>query len=240
MRTRLEFPYPSATQVGSMDFLLGVIAVTLHRRGVRNVRVYSAFRRYHRVDRVAPLDKVEIGSVDTPVVAGMEDVIAVVLRVVGDPFQTGVRGVAGEQTFPIAHDRQDDQASVVQFSCIARRYALSRADYFEAHAVGTPPRLVKVLLAIRHVKFGASSLEVVEVSIKFIPFLDRYTIISSTPLIWAVDQMVNGITLVFEIAKPRVMVFMLVGDEDATEFFICWQQIRVILDVVTIDQERCA
>ena len=58
--------------------------------------MYSAFRRYHCVGRVALLDEVEIGSVDTPVVAGMEDVVAVVLRVISDPFQTGVRSVSGE------------------------------------------------------------------------------------------------------------------------------------------------
>ena len=70
--------------------------VTPHRLGVRNVTVYSALRRYYRVVGVALFNKIEIGSVDTPVVAGVEDVIAVVRRVIGDPFQISVRGVSSE------------------------------------------------------------------------------------------------------------------------------------------------
>ena len=128
----------------------------------------------------------------------------------------------------------------MQFSRGTRRDALIRADYCEAHAVGIPPRLVKVLLAIRRVELGPLSFEVVTVSVELTPLIKRDTPISIAPLIWAVDQMVNAIILVFEIAKPRVMVFMLMGDEDATEFFVPWQQVRVILDVVTINQERCA
>ena len=58
--------------------------------------MYSALCRYYSVACVAILNEVEIGSVDTPMVAGMKDVVAVVRCVVGDPFQIGIRSISGE------------------------------------------------------------------------------------------------------------------------------------------------
>ena len=58
--------------------------------------MHSALRRYYRVICVALLYEVEIGSIDTSVVTGMKDVVAVVLRIIGDPFQISVRSVSGE------------------------------------------------------------------------------------------------------------------------------------------------
>lgn len=50
--------------------------------------MYSALRRYYCVVGVALFNEIEIGSVDTPVVAGVEDVIAVVHRVIGNQSGT--------------------------------------------------------------------------------------------------------------------------------------------------------
>ena len=154
----------------------------------------------------------------------MKDVVAVVLRVVGDPFQVFVRSISSEQTPTLSQDCLDNQACVVQLSRAARRDALVRADYFKAHAVSIPPWCVKALLSIRLIKFGALSFKVVSVSLEFIPFLDGYTLVSATPIIWAINQAVDGVALVFEITKPREVVFVLVGYKDTTELLVSWKQ----------------
>ena len=90
----------------------------------------------------------------------------------------------------------------MQLSRVTHRDALRRADYVETHTVGYPPRFVKALLSIRRVKFGVDSCEVVTVSPKLVPLLDGYTRIVVETLIGAVDQMVNGVSVVFEVTEP--------------------------------------
>ena len=82
-------------------------------------------------------------------VAGMKDVVAVVICLVGDPFQIGVRSISSEQALALSHGRQDDQTCIVQLPCIARCDALSWTDYVEAHTIGLPPRFFKAGLSIQ-------------------------------------------------------------------------------------------
>ena len=95
--------------VGLINFLSRIVSVMPHRYGVRNILVHSYLRRYYRVVCIALLYEIEINSIDATVVAGMKDVIAIVLlRVIGYPLQISVRSVSGEQALALTHDCMDD------------------------------------------------------------------------------------------------------------------------------------
>src|SRR5207249_6433360 len=85
------------------------------------------------------LHELKISAFEAAVVAGVEDVIAVVVCVVGDVLQIEVGSVSCEKASPLSENRLDHETRVVEVSRVAVRCALMWTDDLKPYAVCAPP-----------------------------------------------------------------------------------------------------
>jgi len=67
---------------------------------------------------IALLNKLKMCPFKTCMMAGVQDVIAIVCRVVGDVLQIRVRRITGEQAIPLSAYRFDNQACIMKLTSV--------------------------------------------------------------------------------------------------------------------------
>ena len=102
---------------------------------MRDILVYSRPCGDECILRIGFFDKPEVRAIKAPMVARVKNVIAVILGVLLDVFETCVGGVARKKAPSLTKNCLDDEARVMKLACFGGCNALDRTDYFELHSI---------------------------------------------------------------------------------------------------------
>lgn len=168
----------------------------------------------------------------------MQNVIADVLRFISNVFQIGVGSVSCEQALSFLKFGMDNKTSVVQLPGIRLGDVRCGAKNEELQSIDFPPRVVKLFLAIRRIEFCAVIREVISVFLEILPlFVSNAAIVVAT-LLRRANQTVYTVSVIFQVCETVEMVIVLVGNEDAAELLVGWQEMRVIANSTAVYEKR--
>ena len=126
----------------------------------------------------------------------------------------------------------------MQLSGVRRGDVLCGAKDEELQSIDFPPRLVKPFLAIRHIEFCAIILEVISVFLEIQPLVILNAVVFIAKFVRRVNQTVYTVSVFFQVCETVEMVIVLVGNEDAAEILVGWQEMRVIANFMAVYEKR--
>ena len=230
--------FDASVPVSAVDRLFSVLVVSPHSRGVWHVLVDARLGGHDRELRVALLHKIQVGPIEAAVVTGVKNVFAEVLGVLRDMLQVGIGRIPCKEAHATSQLRVDHKAGIVQFTPIGRGDGPVRPEDSELQAVRAASRLLTSFWRYGLSVFRAVPSKVVNVRVKLVPFLNGNTLVSPPSFVRAVDKPVDSVAVPSQEVQPRIVVGVLVRDEDPAKPLGCRQQVPVVRDVVAIDEER--
>ena len=126
----------------------------------------------------------------------------------------------------------------MQLSGIRPGDARCGAKNEELQSIDFPPRVVKLFLAIRHIEFCSIILEVISVFLEILPLFISNAAIVVAKFVRRANQTVYTVSVFFQVCETVEMVIVLVGNEDAAELLVGWQEMRVIVNSTAVYEKR--